>query len=62
MHFSKQFTGLILRQKEKGIANPIASILSTAMLLDLKLDVAANKLRKEAVEHALDHRYVTEGS
>jgi 3-isopropylmalate dehydrogenase len=39
--------------KGKGIANPIASILSAAMLLDyLKLDVAANKLR-EAVEHAL---------
>lgn len=46
--------------KGKGIANPIASILSAAMLLDyLKLDVAANKLR-EAVEHAIDHRYVTE--
>ena len=46
--------------KGKGIANPIASILSAAMLLDyLKLDVAANKLR-EAVEHAIEHRYVTE--
>ena len=45
--------------KGQGIANPVASILSAAMLLDyLKQDNAANKLR-EAVEHAIDHRFVT---
>ncbi|MDQ1096199.1 3-isopropylmalate dehydrogenase [Chryseobacterium camelliae] len=45
--------------KGKGIANPIASILSTAMMLDyLQLDQAADKLR-ESVEHAIENRYVT---
>lgn len=45
--------------KGQGIANPIASILSAAMLLDyLKLDQAAEKLR-ESVDHAIDSRYVT---
>lgn len=45
--------------KGKGIANPIASILSTAMMLDyLKLDHAAEKL-KESVEHAIENKYVT---
>ncbi|UOU97580.1 3-isopropylmalate dehydrogenase [Chryseobacterium daecheongense] len=45
--------------KGKGIANPVASILSTAMMLDyLHLDHAANKLR-EAVEHAIENKYVT---
>ena len=45
--------------KGKGIANPIASVLSAAMMLDyLKLDQAANKLRK-SVENAIESRYVT---
>lgn len=45
--------------KGKGIANPVASILSTAMMLDyLHLGHAANKLR-EAVEHAIENKYVT---
>ncbi|RNA62386.1 3-isopropylmalate dehydrogenase [Chryseobacterium nematophagum] len=45
--------------KGKGIANPVASILSTAMMLDyLQLDLAANKLR-ESVEHAIEHKYIT---
>ncbi|MBT2619596.1 3-isopropylmalate dehydrogenase [Chryseobacterium sp. ISL-6] len=45
--------------KGKGIANPIASILSTAMMLDyLQLEQAANKLR-ESVEHAIENKYVT---
>jgi 3-isopropylmalate dehydrogenase len=45
--------------KGKGIANPIASILSTAMMLDyLQLDHAAEKLR-ESVEHAIENKYVT---
>ncbi|WP_028122439.1 3-isopropylmalate dehydrogenase [Epilithonimonas tenax] len=45
--------------KGKGIANPIASVLSAAMMLDyLKLDQAANKLR-ESVENAIESRYVT---
>ncbi|WP_294219256.1 3-isopropylmalate dehydrogenase [uncultured Chryseobacterium sp.] len=45
--------------KGKGIANPIASILSAAMMLDyLQLDQAADKLR-ESVEHAIENRYVT---
>lgn len=45
--------------KGKGIANPVASILSTAMMLDyLQLGHAANKLR-EAVEHAIENKYVT---
>lgn len=45
--------------KGKGIANPVASILSTAMMLDyLKLSQAADKLR-ESVEHAIENKYVT---
>ncbi|MDC8103846.1 3-isopropylmalate dehydrogenase [Chryseobacterium sp. PTM-20240506] len=45
--------------KGKGIANPVASILSTAMMLDhLKLNQAADKLR-ESVEHAIENKYVT---
>lgn len=45
--------------KGKGIANPVASILSVAMMLDhLKLEQAANKLR-ESVEHAIENKYVT---
>ena len=45
--------------KGKGIANPVASILSAAMLLDyLGLGPAAEKLR-ESVEHAIESRYVT---
>lgn len=45
--------------KGKGIANPIASILSTAMMLDhLKLECAAEKLRT-SVEHAIENKYVT---
>ena len=45
--------------KGKGIANPIASILSAAMMLDhLELTQAANKLR-ESVENAIESRYVT---
>jgi len=45
--------------KGKGIANPIASILSVAMMLDyLKLEDAAHKLR-ESVEHAIESKYVT---
>ena len=45
--------------KGKGIANPIASILSTAMMLDyLKLDQAAEKLR-QSVEYAIENKYVT---
>jgi 3-isopropylmalate dehydrogenase len=45
--------------KGKGIANPVASILSTAMMLDyLDLPEAADKLRR-AVEHAIENRYVT---
>jgi 3-isopropylmalate dehydrogenase len=45
--------------KGKGIANPVASILSAAMMLDhLKLEQAADKLRK-AVEHAVENKYVT---
>ena len=45
--------------KGKGIANPIASILSAAMLLDyLGLTQAAGKLR-ESVEHAIESKYVT---
>ncbi|MBK1896504.1 3-isopropylmalate dehydrogenase [Chryseobacterium paridis] len=45
--------------KGKGIANPIASILSTAMMLDhLQLEQAANKLR-ESVEYAIENKYVT---
>lgn len=45
--------------KGKGIANPIASILSTAMMLDhLHLEQAAKKLR-ESVEHAIENKYVT---
>ncbi|RKS98138.1 3-isopropylmalate dehydrogenase [Chryseobacterium defluvii] len=45
--------------KGKGIANPIASILSTAMMLDyLHLEHAAHKL-KESVEHAIENKYVT---
>ena len=45
--------------KGKGIANPIASILSAAMLLDyLELDQAADKLRK-SVEHAIESKFVT---
>lgn len=43
----------------KGIANPIASILSAAMLLDyLQLNVAAEKLR-QSVEHAIESKFVT---
>ncbi|MGE8432609.1 3-isopropylmalate dehydrogenase [Chryseobacterium joostei] len=45
--------------KGKGIANPIASILSVAMMLDhLGLQAAANKLR-QSVEHAIENKYVT---
>ncbi|MGU3375142.1 3-isopropylmalate dehydrogenase [Chryseobacterium sp. M5A1_1a] len=45
--------------KGKGIANPIASILSVAMMLDhLGLQPAANKLR-QSVEHAIENKYVT---
>lgn len=45
--------------KGKGIANPIASILSVAMMLDhLGLEPAANKLR-QSVEHAIENKYVT---
>lgn len=45
--------------KGKGIANPIASILSTAMMLDyLKLEQAAEKLRK-SLEYAIENKYVT---
>jgi 3-isopropylmalate dehydrogenase len=45
--------------KGKGIANPVASILSVAMMLDyLELPEAADKLRR-AVEHAIENRYVT---
>lgn len=45
--------------KGKDIANPVASILSTAMMLDhLKLNQAADKLR-ESVEHAIENKYVT---
>lgn len=45
--------------KGKGIANPVASILSTAMMLDhLELHDAADKL-KRAVEHAIENKYVT---
>ncbi len=45
--------------KGKAIANPIASILSTAMMLDyLGLDEAASKLRS-SVEFAIDNKYVT---
>jgi 3-isopropylmalate dehydrogenase len=46
-------------QAKKGIANPIASILSVAMMLDhLNLQSAANKLR-QSVEHAIENKYVT---
>ncbi|EJL75952.1 3-isopropylmalate dehydrogenase [Chryseobacterium populi] len=45
--------------KGKGIANPVASILSTAMMLDyLKLELAAAKLRA-SVEYAIENKYVT---
>lgn len=45
--------------KGKGIANPIASILSVAMMLDhLNLQAAASKLR-QSVEHAIENKYVT---
>lgn len=45
--------------KGKGIANPIASILSVAMMLDhLKLETAAEKVRN-SVEHAIENKYVT---
>lgn len=45
--------------KGKGIANPIASILSTAMILDhLKLNDLANKVRN-AVQLALEKRIYT---
>ncbi|WP_292010025.1 3-isopropylmalate dehydrogenase [Chryseobacterium sp.] len=45
--------------KGKGIANPVASILSTAMMLDyLNLEGASKKLI-EAVEHSIENRYVT---
>lgn len=45
--------------KGKGIANPIASILSVAMMLDhLKLETAAEKVRI-SVEHAIENKYVT---
>ncbi|MEY8760109.1 isocitrate/isopropylmalate family dehydrogenase, partial [Chryseobacterium tongliaoense] len=45
--------------KGKGIANPVASILSTAMMLDyLKLEQAATKLRA-SVEYAIENKYVT---
>lgn len=45
--------------KGKGIANPVASVLSTAMMLDyLGLDQAAEKLR-QSVEYAIENKYVT---
>ncbi|MFS4428244.1 3-isopropylmalate dehydrogenase [Chryseobacterium sp. S90] len=45
--------------KGKGIANPVASILSVAMMLDhLNLHAAAEKLR-QSVEHAIENKYVT---
>ncbi|AKK74187.1 3-isopropylmalate dehydrogenase [Chryseobacterium gallinarum] len=45
--------------KGKGIANPVASILSVAMMLDhLQLHQAADKLR-QSVEHAIENKYVT---
>ncbi|THV58624.1 3-isopropylmalate dehydrogenase [Chryseobacterium candidae] len=45
--------------KGKGIANPVASILSVAMMLDhLNLQNAADKLR-QSVEHAIENKYVT---
>ncbi|MBB6330157.1 3-isopropylmalate dehydrogenase [Chryseobacterium sediminis] len=45
--------------KGKGIANPVASILSVAMMLDhLNLHAAADKLR-QSVEHAIENKYVT---
>ncbi|REC42894.1 3-isopropylmalate dehydrogenase [Chryseobacterium pennipullorum] len=45
--------------KGKGIANPVASILSVAMMLDhLGLQSAAGKL-KQSVEHAIENKYVT---
>ncbi|AZB16768.1 3-isopropylmalate dehydrogenase [Chryseobacterium indologenes] len=45
--------------KGKGIANPVASILSVAMMLDhLNLKPAADKLR-QSVEHAIENKYVT---
>ncbi|HAO08218.1 MAG TPA: 3-isopropylmalate dehydrogenase [Chryseobacterium sp.] len=45
--------------KGKGIANPVASILSTAMMLDyLQLEQAAEKLR-QSVEYAIENKYVT---
>ncbi|WP_374462803.1 3-isopropylmalate dehydrogenase [Chryseobacterium sp.] len=45
--------------KGKGIANPVASILSVAMMLDhLNLQAAADKLR-QSVEHAIENKYVT---
>lgn len=45
--------------KGKGIANPVASILSVAMMLDhLDLHAAAEKLR-QSVEHAIENKYVT---
>jgi len=46
--------------KGKGIANPVASILSAAMMLDyLKLGEAADRIRK-SVEYAIENKYVTE--
>ncbi|WP_370898351.1 3-isopropylmalate dehydrogenase [Chryseobacterium gossypii] len=43
----------------KGIANPVASLLSTAMMLDyLNLGGAADKL-KQSVAHAIENNYVT---
>ncbi|KFF12042.1 3-isopropylmalate dehydrogenase [Chryseobacterium soli] len=46
--------------KGKGIANPVASILSAAMMLDyLKLGEAADRVRK-SVEYAIENKYVTE--
>ncbi|PXW17905.1 3-isopropylmalate dehydrogenase [Chryseobacterium sp. CBTAP 102] len=45
--------------KGKGIANPVASILSVAMMLDhLNLQNAADKLR-QSVEQAIENKYVT---
>lgn len=45
--------------KGKGIANPVASILSAAMMLDyLKLEQAGEKLR-QSVEYAIENKYVT---
>jgi len=45
--------------KGKGIANPVASVLSTAMMLDyLGLGQAAEKLR-QSVEYAIENKYVT---